>query len=216
MKSFKKLAGFSGFAVILLIVFEGCKKEPLNNLSNDESRIYVSNYDTAANFGSYRTFSLDDSVNIIEDDQLLGKKLGAYETNVLNTVRQMMQSRGYQLVDNDSKPDLAVNIAKVTSTSTGVFSYPDYWDSYGSFYDPYYWGYPGYGYYAPYMIGIYTIQSGGLEIDILDLKNAAANGDKIQVIWTGLARGEDVFNPGNGAAEVNALFNQSDYLKTTN
>jgi hypothetical protein len=205
---------FSSF--LFLVALSACKKEPLKNLSDEESRIYISNYDTAALFETYQTFSIEDSVNIIRDDQSQGKQLGAFETNVIAEIRKLMKSRGYTEVDNSAKPDLAINVSRVTNTSTGVFSYPDYWDSYGGFYDPYYWGYPGYDYYAPYLIGIYTIQNGGLEIDLLDLKNATANDNKIKVLWTGLARGAQVFSPANAATEVNALFDQSAYLKSNN
>ncbi|HTI12913.1 MAG TPA: DUF4136 domain-containing protein [Puia sp.] len=208
-----KITWLSGGALLAILSFSSCKKDPLNNLSNDESRIYVTNYDTTANFSSYKTFSIADSVDVIQDNQLLGKELGSFDTAVISTISQLMQQRGYQLVSRETSPDLAFNISKVISTSTGIFSYPDYWDFYGSYYDPYYWGYPGYGYYSPYAVGVYTIQTGGLEIDLLDLKNAATHGNKLTAIWTGLARGEQVFKTANASAEVGALFSQSTYLK---
>ncbi|MCZ0212081.1 hypothetical protein OZK63_42730, partial [Streptomyces sp. UMAF16] len=69
--------------------------------------------------------------------------------------------------------------------TTGIIDYSSYYDYYGGYYDPTYWGYGGYGYYSPYMYGTYQINSGALSIDMLDLKNAAANG-KIKIIWNGL------------------------------
>ena len=202
-------------SLILLIAFasEGCKKDPLNNLTNDETRIYITNYDTTASFSNYNTFSIVDSVDIIQDNQLLGKQLGLFESSVIRTIQLNMKQSGYTMVNKTGNPDLAINISEITNTSTGVFSYTDYWNSYDSFYDPYYWGDPGYGYYSPYAVGTYTIQTGGLEIDLLDLKNATANGNKIVTIWTGLARGEQVFDPSNASTEVSALFAQSAYLK---
>ena len=214
-KPCRNLTGLIIFSLVL-VAFSACRKDPLKNLTNEESRIYITNYDTAARFETYQTFSIEDSVSVIQDNQSMGKQLGAFETNVIDAVRQNMKSRGYTEVDKSAGPDLAINISRVTNTSTGVFSYPDYWGDYGGFYDPFYWGYPGYGYYAPYIIGVYTIQNGGLEIDLLDLKNAAANGNKIQVLWTGLARGEQVFHPDNADAEVKALFDQSAYLNSNN
>ena len=197
----------------VVLTFSSCKKDPLNNLSNDESRIYISNYDTTANFASYKTFSVTDSVDVIQDNQLYGRERNTFDSTVITTLSQLLTQRGYTLVSRESSPDLAVDVSRVYNTSTGVFSYADYWDYYDSFYDPYYWGYPGYGYYDPYVVGVYTIQSGGLEIDLLDLKNATANGNKIKTLWTGLARGEEVFKTANAAAEVQALFAQSTYLK---
>jgi hypothetical protein len=200
-------------ALLGITLLNSCKKDPLNNLTNDESRIYITNYDTTASFSSYGTFSLADSVAVIQDNQLTGREKSVFDSTVINTVARLMQQRGYQQVAVKSSPDLAINISRVYNTSTGVFSYGDYWDYYGGYWDPYYWGYPGYGYYDPYAVGVYTIQSGGLEIDMLDLKNATANGNKLKAIWTGLARGEQVFNRANAANEVTALFEQSAYLK---
>ena len=200
-------------ALLGITLLNSCKKDPLNNLTNDESRIYITNYDTTASFSSYGTFSNADSVDVIQDNQFAGREKGTFDSTVINAVAQLMQQRGYQQVAVKSSPDLAINISRVYNTSTGIFSYGDYWDYYGGYWDPYYWGYPGYGYYDPYAVGVYTIQSGGLEIDMLDLKNATANGNKLKAIWTGLARGEQVFNRANAANEVTALFEQSAYLK---
>jgi hypothetical protein len=208
-----KIMWLSGGVLAAILSFSSCKKDPLNNLTNEESRIYITNYDTTANFASYKTFSITDSVDVIQDNQLAGKELGAFDSTVIGTIGQQMQQRGYQLVDRKTSPDLAFNVSRVYNTSTGIFSYNDYWDYYGGYYDPYYWGYPGYGYYSPYAVGVYTIQTGALEIDLLDLKNAATHGNKITAIWTGLARGEQVFKTANAPAEVDSLFSQSPYLK---
>jgi hypothetical protein len=210
----KKKGWLAGGALLTIIAFGSCRKDPLNNLTNDESRIYISNYDTTANFSSYTTFSIVDSVDVIEDNQLTGKEKSAFDSTVVSNVSAILKQRGYQQVSRESSPDLAVNVSRVYNTSTGVFSYGDYWDYYGGYWDPYYWGYGGYGYYPPYYaVGVYSITNGGLEIDVLDLKNAAAHGNKITAIWTGLARGEQVFRTANAAAEVQALFDQSAYFK---
>lgn len=210
----KKIGWLTGGALLTIIAFGSCRKDPLNNLTNDESRIYISNYDTTANFSSYKTFSVTDSVDVIQDNQLVGRKRTAFDSTVIDAIGKTLQQRGYQQVSRESSPDLAVNVSRVYNTSTGVFSYGDYWDYYGGYWDPYYWGYPGYGFYPPYYaVGVYSITSGGLEIDVLDLKNAAAHGNKITAIWTGLARGEQVFHTANAVAEVQALFDQSAYFK---
>jgi hypothetical protein len=205
--------GLPAFIALAILAFAGCKKDPVNNLSNDETRIYTVNYDTTANFSSYKTFSIVDSADIISNNQLVGRTFSPYDSTVIAAATQTMQQRGFTLVPRTSTPDLAVDVSRVYNTSTGLFSYADYWDYYGDYWDGY-WGYPGYGYYSPYALGVYTIQSGGLEIDLLDLKNAAAEGNKIPVIWTGLARGEQTFTAANASAEVAALFGQSTNLKT--
>lgn len=199
---------------LLIISFLGsCRKDPLNHLTNDESRIYITNFDSTANFASYATFSIADSVTVIRDNQFAGRSVNDFDSQIITAVTQLMSQRGYQAVSSKSNPDLAINISRVYTTSTGLFSYGDYWDFYDEYWDPYYWGYPGYGFYDPYAVGTYTLTNGGLEIDLLDLKNAAANSHKIKGIWTGMAQGEGVFSTVNGASEVSALFSQSPYLK---
>lgn len=210
----KTMGWLMGGGLLTILAFGSCRKDPLNNLTNDESRIYITNNDTTVNFSSYKTFSVTDSVDVIQDNQLYGRELSSYDSLLLGAISSSLQQRGYQQVARESSPDLAVNIARVYSTSTGIFSYGDYWNDYGSFWDPYYWGYGGYGYYPPYYaVGVYSITNGGLEIDLLDLKNASANGNKIKTVWTGLARGEEVFQQANAASEVQALVGQSPYLK---
>jgi hypothetical protein len=209
----KSLQGLVSVVLLGIILLDSCKKDPLSMLSNNDTRIYITNYDTTANFSSYQTFSVNDSVAVIQNNQLYGRELTAYDTAVKNAVIQQLVQRGYRQVSKSGAPDLAVDISRVYNTSTGLFSYPDYWYDYGDYWDPYYWGYPGYGYYAPYDVGTYTIVNGGLEIDVLDLRNAAVNGNKIKSVWTGLIRGEEVFTPSAVAAETAGLFDQSRYFK---
>jgi hypothetical protein len=127
-------------------------------------------------------------------------------------VKKYMQQAGYQLVTRKQNPDLGVNVNHIISTTTGVISYGDYWNDYGGYWDPYYWGYPGYGYYVPYAYSTYQIREGAVSIDFLDLKNASAD-KKINVIWTGLIRGSGIFNASLADTQVKALFDQSPYLK---
>jgi hypothetical protein len=200
-------------AVLLVsAVFTSCRKDVVKNLTEDEARIYITNYDTTANFRNYVTFSVVDSVAVISNDRLNGKAKTNYDVQVLDEIKAQMQQRGFTLVDKNSQPDLGINVARITSTYTGVVSYPSYWDSYGSFYDPYYWGYGGYGYYSPYSYGVYQVKEGALSIDALDLKNPVNN--QIKTVWSGLARGAGVFSTSNAASQVRAIFEQSPYLKT--
>ena len=52
-----------------------------------------------------------------------------------------------------------------------------------------------------------------LSVDLLDLKKPAAN-RTIRVIWNGLIRGSGVFSSSALTTGVQALFEQSPYLKT--
>ncbi|MEX6687885.1 DUF4136 domain-containing protein [Danxiaibacter flavus] len=208
----RKIMSLFSAVVLAALFITGCTKEPLNNLTNEESRIYITNRDSAVNFNSYTTFSISDSVGVIDNGDAY-KSLNAVDQAYLNAVTKYMKQAGYTLVEKGQKPDLGINVSRIYQTSTGVMSYPDYWSYYGGYWDPYYWGYGGFGYGMPfYAYSVYSITEGALSIDLLDLKNVATNKDKIQLIWNGLIRGSGIFNEATADSQVKALFDQSAYL----
>lgn len=195
--------------------FAGCSKEPLNHLTPEETRIYVTNFDSVADFSSYKTYSLADSVAVIDNGQH-SKALSASDQAYIAAVNKYMQERGYVLTAASASPDLALTVNRIYNTATSVVTYNDYYDNYyDSYWDPYYWGYGGYGYYVPYGYSVYQVTEGAVSIDMLDLKNAKSNG-KIGLVWNGLVRGEGIFAESNADAQVKALFDQSTYLKANN
>lgn len=199
--------------ICLAVLYIGCTKDPLNNLTADESRIYITDHDSSVKFTNYKTYSISDSVAVIENNKSV-RQLNDVDQAYLNAVKKYMDAAGYQMVSKNDNPDLGVNVNHIISTSTGVISYGDYWGDYGGYWDPYYWGYPGYGYYIPYAYSVYSIKEGAISVDILDLKSASENENKkIDVIWTGLIRGSGIFNTSVADSQVKALFDQSSYLK---
>jgi hypothetical protein len=206
-KVFLTLTGLASLSVI----FVGCAKQPLDNISAEESRIYITDHDSTVNFTNYKTYSISDSVAVIDNNKST-QQLNDVDSAYILAVKKYMQQAGYQLVTRKQNPDLGVNVNHIISTTTGVISYGDYWNDYGGYWDPYYWGYPGYGYYVPYAYSTYQIREGAVSIDFLDLKNASAD-KKINVIWTGLIRGSGIFNASLADTQVKALFDQSPYLK---
>ena len=197
---------------ILPAIIWGCTKDPLQNLNQEESRIYITNNDSTANFASFKTYSISDSADVLDNGQVY-KDLTPLDQAYIDAVNKYMQQRGYVLVNKNSNPDIGINVNRIYNTATGYFGYSDYWDYYGGYWDPYYWGYGGYGYYVPTSYGIYQITEGAMSIDMLDLKNAASKG-KIDIIWNGLIRGEGIFSTTNADGIVKALFDQSTYLQT--
>jgi hypothetical protein len=206
-KVFLTLTGLASLSVI----FVGCAKQPMDNISAEESRIYIIDHDSTVNFTNYKTYSISDSVAVIDNNKST-QQLNDVDSAYILAVKKYMQQAGYQLVTRKQNPDLGVNVNHIISTTTGVISYGDYWNDYGGYWDPYYWGYPGYGYYVPYAYSTYQIREGAVSIDFLDLKNASAD-KKINVIWTGLIRGSGIFNASLADTQVKALFDQSPYLK---
>jgi len=196
----------------LTVMIAGCTKDPLNHLTPGESRIYITSFDSSANFSSYNTYSIADSVAVIDNGHATRERTESDQAYI-DAVKKYMQQRGYTLVSKDANPDIAINVDRIYNTSTGLIDYTDYWDYYGGYWDPGYWGYPGYAYYVPYAYGVYQVTEGLMSIDMFDLKNAAAHGNKLTLLWNGLVRGEGIFNSANADSAVQALFSQSQYLK---
>lgn len=199
-------------AAALILSLGACQKDAVSNLSTEESRIYITDHDSTVNFSSYHTYSISDSVAVIDGNQSK-KQLDEADAAYITAVKKYMDGLGYTQVAKSDHPDLGVDISHIINTSTGVVSYPDYWGYYDYYYDPYYWGYGGYDYFVPYAYDVYTVREGALSIDLLDLKNATST-NKIKLVWTGVIRGEGIFNASTADSQVKALFDQSPYLKT--
>ncbi len=199
-----------GFAAVS-VLYTSCTKDPVTNLSNEESRIYITDHDSSVNFSNYNSYSISDSVAVIENGSS-SRELSPVDQAYIDAVKKYMNQAGYTLVSKKENPDLGVDVNHIINTSTGVISYGDYWYNYGGYWDPYYWGYPDFGYYIPYAYSIYQVKEGALSIDILDLKNATEN-NNINVIWTGLIRGSGILDSSVADSQVKALFDQSPYLK---
>ena len=192
-------------------MFAGCSKDPLSNLTAEESRIYITDHDSTKNFKNFATFSISVSVAVINNGQA-SKQLTATDQAFIDAVATAMRNNGYTMVSKGSNPDVAINVTRIYNTSTGIVSYSNYYDYYGNYWDPFDYGYGGYGYYSPYSYATYSVKEGALSVDMLDLKDAPAT-NKIEVIWTGLIRGSGIFNASSAADQVNTLFSQSPYLK---
>jgi len=201
---------------VLSLLLTQCTKDPIKNLTNEESRIYITNYDTTAVFSNYKTFKLADSVAYVQNNQLQGKSLSSGDAQMVSAVRDALTSRGFTPVSGSATPDLGVTVSVITNTSTQLVDYTNYGGYYGGYWDPYYWG-SGYfddPYYFPSYYGVQQTGETALSIDIIDLKNAAQNGNKLNVVWSGLIRGAGIFSSSTINNQIAALFAQSPYLKT--
>ena len=198
--------------VAAALALGSCTKDPVSKLNAEESRIYITNHDSTVNFSNFKTFSIADSVAIISNGKLKEKTSDSYDARMIAAISDAMTQRGYTRVANNQQPDIGINVNNIINTYTGFVDYGNYYDGYYGYWDPYYWGYPGYGYYGSY-IGTYQVNEGVISIDMFDLKDASAN-TKIKSVWNGVVRGEGIFNESSIATSVQALFSQSDYLKT--
>lgn len=197
-----------------LLAVSSCTKDPMNNLSAEESRIYITNRDSSAAFSTYKTYSISDSVTVVDNNSSAGQQATPADLQAVAAVRSALESRGYVRVARNQSPDLGVNVSRLYNTTTNVVNLGDYWSDYGGYYDPYYWGYGGYGYGYPSSYALVQSTEAMLSVDLLDLKNAKANNNTIRVIWNGIIRGSGVFTGNALSTGIQALFDQSPYLKT--
>ena len=205
----KQILLLSAFVITIL---SSCVREPLNDLKEDESRIYITNYDTSITYGTYKTFSIADSVAIIQNNRLQTHERSQLDIQFIEAVASALQQRGFTRVSHNQNPDLGVTVSVIINTTTGVVSYTDYGGYYNDYWDPYYWGGGGYGYSFPTYYGVYQVNENALSIDILDLKNKVQN-NSIKAIWSGLIRGSGIFRNENVSTQIMALFDQSPYLR---
>ncbi|HWV67731.1 DUF4136 domain-containing protein [Chitinophaga sp.] len=200
-------------AVVAMVSFSSCRKDPLKDMTNEESRIYITNHDSTANFTSYSTFSIVDSVAVLTRSSDSAKKaLTDYDQKLIASVTAAMQQRGYTLVNKAAKPDLAVNLTRIDNSYTNISWNPGWWGG-GGYWDPGYWGYPGGGWYWPSYYTVYQVNEKQVAIDLFDLKNPKNN--KYTAVWNALWRGSGVWSTGNIDSMVQASFAQSAYLSKT-
>lgn len=195
-------------AVLMMAI--GCRKDAIDNTTSGDSRTYVTHYDSMANFGSYVTFSISDSVAVIENGSPAKHDRTEADAAVIEAVAAKLGGLGYTRVSNTEQPDLGIHISRVYSNSHEL-TYPDFWGDYFGYWDPSYWGYAGYAYNFPGYYGVYQIKEGALSIDILDLKNSSTN-NTIQGLWNGLVTGSNVFKKEDAGKEIGSLFAQSGYI----
>lgn len=197
----------------LAVSISSCSKDPLKNMTDEESRIYVTNRADSVDFTSYKTFSIADSVAVISNSGKDERALTDYDKKLIADVSAAMAAKGYTLVGKSAKPDLAVNLTRIDNTYSAIYYDPGYWSGIGGYYDPFYWGYPGYGYYWPSYYQVYQREK-AVSIDLIDLKNPKNN--ELVAIWNAMLRGSGVWDIANVDSMVTAVFAQSTYLTTSN
>jgi hypothetical protein len=209
----KRMIGMAMLMITGIALLSSCTKDPLNNLTEEESRIYVTNRNNTVDFGTYKTYSIPDSVYVINNNNFQGGQVTSWDVAALAAVRGALESRGYVRVNRSQSPDLGINVSRLYNTTTNVVDLQNYWGGYGGYYDPYYWGYSGYGYGYPSAYAFVESTEAMVSVEVLDLKNAPAN-RTINVIWNGLIRGSGIFNTSAVNTGVQALLEQSPYIKT--
>ena len=200
--------------VMPFVIFFGCSKSVSDGLTDEESRVYITNKDEAAVFNSYKSFSIVDSV-LIYINNAPSRQLTDADVALLDAIKSQMQSRGYVHTEKSESPDLGINITKVDQRVSSVIidPYPGSWATLPGYWDPGYWGWAG-GYYYPPTFYVVSTKEEIIFIDLFDLKNAARNNNELNVIWNAQLRGPGVLTGPASVEGVEACFTQSPYLKT--
>jgi hypothetical protein len=190
------------------LLWQSCRKEPLNHLSNDESRIYITQHDSTADFTTYKTFGVSDSVALLVNGKFDGMRRDSADSLFIAGFTAAMEQAGYTAAPVSDSPNLIINLTHLSNNYVGV----TYFSDYGDYWDPYDFGYGGYGYGFPDYYTAYQVSEDALAFDMFDVQHAARN-KQLKDVWSALIKGEGIFTPANVSSEVGILFSQSPYLK---
>ncbi|MBV7529733.1 DUF4136 domain-containing protein [Chitinophaga sp. sic0106] len=200
--------------VLLLLglgLFASCRKEP--DLSKLSSNFVVqTDKDPAAQFTSYKTYYISDTIAYLSTNKNDSILVGDGAKQIVNTIKDNLNARGYTFVPKSAKPDLGINTVAVKDVYVGVV-YPGWWWGYPGYWDPWYWGWY-YPYYYPWATA-YSITTGSVIVEMIDVKNASAE-QKFNVLWTvnlNGALGSDATNIQRAVDGINQAFVQSPYVK---
>lgn len=159
----------------------------------------VTQFQPAANFDDYLTFSIDPTVAVVDETGSVSQTFTVDGANLVPTISSNMVARNYVEVPwrgDATQADLHI---KMSATLGNVDTY-SYYPGYCGWY-PYYYCYPSWSYAGSYNFGSLVLTMG-------DVKNAApGGGGKLPLIWTSSARGilSDYYTAGvpSGGANVN-------------
>jgi hypothetical protein len=189
---------FFTFLVSFFLMY-ACTSDPLKDLSDADSQVFITNYDKTAPFTAYKTFAVSDSVYILQN-QRTAVSSTRQDLIYIARIAENLQNKGYKQVKKNESPDLGMTLARVTNSRVGVSSTP-------------YYGYYGYGsYYSPSYYSFYQVSDSYWYIEMLDLKNLTPD-NKYKVVWNAEIRGYNVFDPTVSLDIIDAVFAQSPYLK---
>ncbi len=177
-----KLGLYTLFSVLF---FASCENYPGYDDYVAEQLVTITGYDESANFGDYSTFSVYDSIVIIDNKDVLKVKASSRPElqKLYNDVKRNVADLGYTYKEGNNA-DLGVIITLMEST-TVVVGYPWWWYDYCYWY---FWDcgyYPYYPYPYPVVIGEYS--AGTVTMDMFDLKRQS--GSMKPALWTGIVRG---------------------------
>ena len=204
--------------IISLITFlNGCYPDKIDYV--DEYDLAATVYDEDADFSSYTTFTVVDTIMHLtedgEDDPNFSRENDAY---ILGLIRDNMAASGYtEIPDADSlnPADLVLFVEALSSDYYQYWGYYyDYWGWYGGgYWGGGYWG-PSYPWYPGY---VSSYSTGTLMIEMFDAGSYDPEEKTVDGIWMGAVDGILTNNTSSTKQrlekQINQLFEQSDYIQ---
>lgn len=176
--------------------------------------VVATDYDDEADFKSYNTYYISDTIVTITDDPNDSIIVGETARTIVNHIKSQMSARGYEFVTLDQNPDLGMITSVIQTKNLGSVC-SGWWWGYPGYYPPYWWGYPGYGYYYPFC-SYYTYDIGTLNIELFDLQNAEDN-QNLRVLWGainfGILSSYEQTNINRAKDAIDQAFDQSPYIQ---
>lgn len=207
---------------LLVLLLASCQKDPdMSKLDNDF--LVFTNYDKDANFASFSTFYVPDSVLVIGDNEKPQYWTANEASDIITTLVKSMEARGFTRTMEKDDADLGLQASYVENTHyfadyNDNYNYPYWWWNYPGYWRPGYWG-PSWGdWYYPYPV-VYSYSVGSLLVEMLDLKVPAptATNSKLPVLWTaymsGLLSGSNKLDIQLSVRAIEQAFVQSPYIK---
>lgn len=197
------------------VAVTACQKEPSTSSLHKDYLVYTA-HDTGADFASFATYYLPDSILLIGNKDKTEYWKDANALEIVNTVAGRMNASGYTRTDDKQTADLGIQLSYVQRVTYFVgYDYPYWW-----WYYPYYWT-PGYwgdwvGWHYPYRV-YYGYTAGSMLVEMVNLEGDQASGKKLPIVWDsfigGLLTSNEELNLRRTLAAVEQAFVQSPYLK---
>lgn len=103
------------FLLMTAVALVSCEKNADSDDLDNKFVVYT-NYDKGANFGSFDTYYLPDSILIIGDKQMAEYWQDDNAQKIINAYAANMDSRGYVRIYNKEEADLGLQVSYVKST----------------------------------------------------------------------------------------------------
>lgn len=178
----RKLLSSVTLSLFLAGILVACEKNPdLSRLDND-NRV-VTNYEETADFRSFSTYFLPDSILLIGQNKRVQYLDSLQAAPLLDAYCRNLQQRGYIRTTEKESADMGLQLTYIADTRhfIGYVSTPFWWWGFPGYWSTFYWGNWGSWYY-PFPVH-FSFSTGSLLMDLIVLKAEKGEDKKLPVIW---------------------------------